>query len=56
MITRNYINFRKPQWSTAGKLLNITAIPKVDATPGDSFVGCPLFKSNWDYFGGCLPP
>lgn len=45
-----------PQWSSAGKLINITSSPVIDATPKDSFHGCPLFDSNWDYFGSCLPP
>ena len=46
-----------PLWSEkAGALLNITATPKVALTPNNSFVGCPFFHSNWDYYGGCLPP
>ena len=46
-----------PQWSEkGGALLNITASPTVAFTPNNSFVGCPVFDANWDYFGGCLPP
>ncbi|CAE8616072.1 unnamed protein product [Polarella glacialis] len=45
-----------PIWNGSAAILNMSSSPVVAHTPNDSFLGCALFESNWDFYAGCLPP